>query len=148
MNLGSLASFMAVIGLLPGCTLLPPKNYTRGVSSRCEVHGVEMERAIVPIYYGLPAIPLDQDYLRALNEATRSAFPHAQEFVEGGCIVKLGAPRRAAIYRCPCCLTARRDWMQQHHPKPTPNYRAGVDAGLGALFAFGRPWPGTNQHGL
>ena len=28
-----------------------------------------------------------------------------------------------------------------------PNYRAGVDAGLGALFAFGRPWPGTTQHG-
>ena len=27
-----------------------------------------------------------------------------------------------------------------------PNYRAGVDAGFGALFGFGRPWPGTTQH--
>jgi hypothetical protein len=28
-----------------------------------------------------------------------------------------------------------------------PNYRAGVDAGLAALFAFGHHWPGTTQHG-
>jgi hypothetical protein len=30
--------------------------------------------------------------------------------------------------------------------KPS-NYRAGVDAGLAALFAFGHRWPGTTQHG-
>ncbi len=28
-----------------------------------------------------------------------------------------------------------------------PNDRAGVDAGLGSQFVFGRSWPGTTQHG-
>jgi len=28
-----------------------------------------------------------------------------------------------------------------------PNKRAGVDAGLPALFAFGHRWPGTTHHG-
>ena len=27
-----------------------------------------------------------------------------------------------------------------------PNKRAGVDAGLAALFALGHRWPGTTQH--
>ena len=121
MNLRSLASLMTVLGLLSGCSQLPPKNYTHGASSRCDVHGVEMQRTVVPIYYGLPAIPLDQDYLRALDEATKSAFPHAQEFVEGGCVVKFGTPSRAAIYVCPCCRSARKDWMDHHHPRSTPN---------------------------
>ena len=30
--------------------------------------------------------------------------------------------------------------------KPSPNYRAGVDAGFAVLFAFGHPCPGTTQH--
>jgi hypothetical protein len=33
-------------------------------------------------------------------------------------------------------------FLKQQH-----NHRAGVDAGFGALFAFGHPWPGTTQHG-
>jgi hypothetical protein len=31
--------------------------------------------------------------------------------------------------------------------KTKSNNRAGVDAGLAALFAFGHPWPGTTHHG-
>jgi hypothetical protein len=145
MNLRSIANLLAVLGLLSGCTLLPPKNYTRGISNRCEVHGVDMERAVVPICYGLPAIPLDQDYLHALDEATKSAFPHAQDHVEGGCIVKLGAPKRAAIYVCPSCRSAKQDWMGHHHPKPTPNHPAAGNARSALLFAIGRQWPGVPE---
>ena len=80
-----------------------------------------MNRTAVPICYGLPAIPLDVVYRDALAEATKSAFPHAQEFAGGGCIKRLGAPRRAAIYVCDRCCLAKQDWLSHHSPKAAPN---------------------------
>jgi hypothetical protein len=145
MNLRGLASIMAVLSLLSGCSLLPPKSYTHGASSHCDVHGVEMHRTVVPIYYGLPAVPLDQEYVRALDEAKKSAFPHAQEFVEGGCIVKFGVPRRATLYVCPCCRSARRDWMEHHHPQSTPNQPAAGRAGIAFCFESGHHCPGLPE---
>ena len=85
------------------------------------MHEIEMERTIVPIIDGLPAIPLDQEYLNALAEATRQSFPHAQESMSGGCIIRVGAPKRAAIYVCKDCRSAKRDWMGHHKPNPKPN---------------------------
>src|SRR5664279_1972461 len=99
MNLRSFASIVVAVGLSSGCTLLPPRNYTHGASSRCEVHEVQMNRTAVPICYGLPAIPLDVVYRDALAEATKSAFPHAQEFAGGGALKGL-ALRAAPLFTC------------------------------------------------
>lgn len=128
MNLRSFASIVVAVGLSSGCTLLPPRNYTHGASSRCEVHEVQMNRTVVPIYYGLPAIPLDEAYRHALAEATKSAFPHAQEFVGGGCIKRLGAQRSASIYVCDRCCLAKQDWLSHHSPKAVPNNPPGANS--------------------
>ncbi len=92
-----------------GCALRPAENRTRNVSSRCNVHDVEMKRTVVPIYYGLPAIPLGQAYSAALAEATETSFPNAQKSVEGGCIKHFGAPKRAKIYVCERCKISKQE---------------------------------------
>src|SRR5437588_9509127 len=86
-------------------------DYTRGTSDRCEVHGVRMTKAGVPIEYGLVRL---SELGKALQIASTNSFPHAQESLLAGCIV--GDATQAVIYVCPACQEARRKW-ELEHPK-------------------------------
>lgn len=72
---------------------------------RCPVHGVFLDRRIVPIRYGLPhgSGPSDSELAR---------FPFGREWVAGGCC--LGVPHRALILQCPECVIERRAWNRSH----------------------------------
>lgn len=78
---------------------------TRGASGTCEVHGIHMAKRSVPIAYGLIRL---NEYGRARQTVLTNSFPHADEFVLGGCIV--GAPTQAVIYVCSDCQKALKKW--------------------------------------
>ena len=77
-------------------------DWTRGVSSVCRIHGIQMTKTNVPIVYGLFAL---NKWGIALEAASTNSFPNAKKIVEGGCIVE--KTREATIYVCPQCQLAR-----------------------------------------
>ena len=84
-------------------------------SGVCEVHNVAMKKTPAPIRYGLPAGP-------GPNEPTyvyrMIFFPHAQSFVEGGCIPM---PNRTTeeLYICGKCQSAEKSYLLQTNDSPT-----------------------------
>lgn len=104
-------SLIPVILILVGCAN-QRKDYTRGVSPVCQVHGTQMAKTNVPIVYGLYAV---NEWGRALEAARTNSFPNAEEDVNAGCIV--GKATQAIIYVCPECQAARQRWISEH-PKP------------------------------
>lgn len=101
--------FLVATLCLAGCAT-PRADYTQGQSNVCEIHQGEMEKANVPIYYGLMRLtPLGKAYVAASTKA----FPHAEQDVDGGCIVS--REREAVIYVCPQCAKARRQWEADYH---------------------------------
>ena len=63
-----------------------------------KVHGRQLEQGSVPVRYGL--IKFRDEYRRAAREH----FPHAKNFVLGGCM--LGAPREQEVMFCRECRAA------------------------------------------
>ena len=90
---------------------------TVGETSVCQVHHIQMVRTTVPIEYGLPVwTPQAQ----ARYAASTNAFPRAETFILGGCIVEPNFPRKAVIYMCTECLKAAQTWdatYEKTHPK-------------------------------
>jgi hypothetical protein len=71
-----------------------------------------MTKTNVPIDYGLYRL---NKWGEALFAASSNNFPHAQNKVEGGCIVD--TPTEATIYICSQCQQARQQWESEHpHP--------------------------------
>ena len=104
-------SFALAVLVLTGCAQ-HLANWTKGVSSICQVHGEQMTKTNVPIVYGLFCL---SEWGKDLQAAGTNGFPHADEEVLGGCI--LNAPTRATIYVCSRCQRARRQW-ELAHPHP------------------------------
>jgi hypothetical protein len=73
-----------------------------------------MTKTTVPLYYGLPAIS-QRDIAR--YPASTNSFPHAKEYASGGCIRPFFRSRRALIYTCDSCKTARQQWEHDYDSK-------------------------------
>ena len=81
------------------------KDYTGGKANVCELHHQQMQKTIIPIYYGLmPVRPRDA----AMYSASTNGFPHAMDSLNPGCGVR--SAREAVIYTCPVCVRARHQW--------------------------------------
>ena len=75
-------------------------------ASMCRVHGIKMERVVVPITYGL--------YMpdRSHSRAEESEFPNTG-VVLGGCCVDTERPS-THTWVCPTCLANKNRWEKQH----------------------------------
>lgn len=87
---------------------------TRGVSENCEVHHSRMIKTNVPILYGLRVFT---EWGKTLQSASSNNFPHAEEYILGGCEVGSYSPRQAIVYVCTNCLQVQQQWITQH-PSP------------------------------
>lgn len=76
----------------------------------CNLHHVKMQKKRVPVHYGL--LVFDDPYYTAQV----CYFPHAREYVNGGCVVRsLDAKKdRALRYVCPVCKRDQRTWAVAH----------------------------------
>ena len=108
---------MQITALL-GCLLLLTacarnvEDQTRGKQATdCPLHSVRMQKAKVPIEYGLLA---PEPNYRELWKARETLFPHAAEPVSGGCCVSDDMPLDAWIWACPECERARKQWVLEH----------------------------------
>jgi hypothetical protein len=73
---------------------------------------MQMTKTNVPIVYGLFAF---NAWGSALESASTTNFPNAEEVVNAGCIV--GKVKQATVYVCTECQLARKRWISEH-PKP------------------------------
>ena len=74
----------------------------------CPLHGVEMSSDTVSIVYGrLVSLP---EYA----VAEESTFPHAANFIEGGCVVSPDSPATGQVQFCSRCRDARDSWIASH----------------------------------
>jgi hypothetical protein len=105
-SLGAIASIWLTLGVT-GCDKFHA-DLTQQVSSKCELHGIEMTKTNVPIVYGLIR---PNEYGRVRQALTANTFPHAEECVLGGCVV--GTPTQAAIYVCSDCQKALQKWENE-----------------------------------
>lgn len=80
----------------------------------CHVHRFKMAKRQLPISYGFP---ITTDYDRQLQAAAKVAFPHAADYVLGGCVISPGAPRTAEALECPICRVNKTAW-EKKHPRP------------------------------
>ncbi len=96
--------------LIGGCATRKA-DYTLGKSAVCELHGVPMSKTLVPIEYGL--IRPDQKSL-ARYAASANSFPHAEDWIGGGCVVASNSARKVLIYTCPECKRLRAKWEADH----------------------------------
>ena len=78
----------------------------------CEVHGEPLAVRDVRIQYGL--IRRSPKVAPAYLHARRRHFPHCDDVVLGGCMVR--EPRTRAKGTCPACCEARDNWLRQHCP--------------------------------
>ena len=87
-------------------------DYTGGRPDVCEVHHQQMQKTIVPAYYGLmPVTPRDA----AMYSARTNTFPHAEDSVNPGCDPR--GPREAVVYSCPECVRVRHLWEADYDAK-------------------------------
>jgi hypothetical protein len=87
-------------------------DYTGGRPDVCEVHHQQMQKTIVPAYYGLmPVTPRDE----AMYSARTNTFPHAEDSVNPGCDPR--GPREAVVYSCPECVRVRHLWEADYDAK-------------------------------
>jgi hypothetical protein len=80
---------------------------------RCGVHGDILWNSHVSVGYGLEV------YSKQLREAEVNEFPHARDYVGGGCIIpgvlsRLLEQITARATYCRSCVRARHRWMSQH----------------------------------
>jgi hypothetical protein len=88
-----------------------PRDYTVGQSPICEVHHVRMQRTSVGVAYGLLG---STALAQARYEAGKTAFPHAETWVSGGCIVSPDSATNAFTFTCSECKQAASKWDSQH----------------------------------
>ena len=107
-------SFLFVVTLLClGCTT-DPLDLTKDQSSVCEIHGVPMTKKSVPIVYGM----LRPDRrTEAMAQVSQHSFPHAQEWINGGCCGGFGSPQHAFLYVCAECKQAMAKWKHEYGEK-------------------------------
>ena len=87
-------------------------DYTGCRPDVCEVHHQQMQKTIVPAYYGLmPVTPRDA----AMYFARTNTFPHAEDSVNSGCDPR--GPREAVVYSCPECVRVRHLWEADYDAK-------------------------------
>ena len=109
---------VALLGLCLGTTAYvtcgnpPVADLTKGRSSVCEVHSLDMQERIIPIVYGLPG----QSEFEKMD-ASINAFPHGRNYVLGGCI--RGKSEKAIVYRCSRCEDVREQWIRDHGHEKT-----------------------------
>src|SRR5262245_52503299 len=105
----STALLVAALLAVSGCAhrASTTDDMTAGVSSKCEVHGIEMTKRVVPLEYGL----MPQSFL-PYAEARAKLFPHADEPMQAGCVVTEVTHSR--IYVCSRCTAAREAWLREH----------------------------------
>ena len=80
-------------------------------SSICEVHGVQMEVATVPVIYGALERPVSSSF-------EERATPHAYRTAAGGCIVR--AAHEARVFVCPECVRQATE-MRLSLAQPAPS---------------------------
>ena len=100
--------FLGSVGLLfIGCA----SNRTRGQSDVCEVHHARMSKTSVPILYGklAPSERENASYYTAITN-----FPHAKQWIGGGCMIPMFPSHRAVIYSCEACKAARQQWEHDY----------------------------------
>ena len=107
-------SGLAAIVCLAGCASPRPLDETQGQSQICEVHHVQMIKVSVPIHYGLPAYGEREAARRA---ASTNSFPHARDWVGGGCVVTRHSPRDAIVFVCAECQRGWREWEAAYDSK-------------------------------
>jgi len=88
-----------------------PNDYTVGQAPICEVHHIQMQRTSVPVVYGLLELTASA---QARYEAGKTAFPHAETWVGGGCVSSPDSATNAFIYTCSECKKAASKWDSQH----------------------------------
>jgi hypothetical protein len=75
----------------------------------CNIHHIRMQKKTVPIHWGLVVIE-EPHYSAQLSQ-----FPHAREYVNGGC--EYDAKENKAKhwrYVCPACKRAEWQWALKH----------------------------------
>gem|GEM_PF-3194884 len=82
-------------------------------AKRCKVHERPLERDTVPVRIGL--IRFRAEY----REAARVSFPHASNFVLGGC--RIGSATEKEVLFCPECREAEAKWREDHPDFDCPN---------------------------
>jgi hypothetical protein len=73
----------------------------------CELHHVPMKRVVVDATYGMPA------YDKAYVAAQGRYFPNGETETNRGCVVPARL-EKLAIYVCPKCKRARKEWALKH----------------------------------
>ena len=88
--------------------------WTAQKSGICNIHKVPMKKTLVPISWGLPDTsvgPLPSTEIRF--------FPHARDYVNGGCEVDPARENaKVPIYICPECEHAQWRWIKAHPRDP------------------------------
>jgi len=86
--------------------LRKPVRVNNGTGQYCVVHGIELNRDVVPIVYGL--VRLNSNEIRAREDL----FPNARSSVSGGCIVEDESEMR--VNYCSECRKAEAEWKHEH----------------------------------
>jgi len=74
----------------------------------CPLHGVPLELGTARILYGDRGPVID-------FAITARAFPDANSYVFGGCLVDNGSPTWQTVKFCPKCREAEQSWLDAHH---------------------------------
>jgi hypothetical protein len=109
-HIRSISSTVAVALMCVGCATRP-MDLTENASGACEVHGDTMTRRSVRIVFG-SLNPNERN--RATMEAFRHSFPHAQDWITGGCCSGVGYPKRAFVFVCTECQRAKHKWQIEY----------------------------------
>lgn len=110
----------------------------------CEVHHIPMEFKAVPVAYGLMRPnPDDPD-----DATEHRLFPHAREYVPGGCIVMADWPKTERIYVCRECQQAAAGWRAELQRKKTDQRRELLNAPKPLAYKLGTLADGGTLSGV
>jgi hypothetical protein len=103
--LSAIIPLAAAIALLAtACTATRKDTETAG--EPCPLHGVVMEKADLPVIYGLPS----QAEFEEMKVA-KELFPYGRPCRMGGCVLK--EKKETSGFLCPKCVAARGEWLKQ-----------------------------------
>jgi hypothetical protein len=81
------------------------------IEPMCEVHGCLMPTRSIRVVYGLRrGLKQSPAYLTA----RRAGFPHCDDWINGGCIVRKERSRSKPV--CAECVATRDAYLKEHHP--------------------------------
>lgn len=102
-------AFIALLVLLL-IPILPQTSFSKESPPACQKHRIELQRARIPIGYGLPS---QQMFERLQYE--REHFPNANVMLLGGCVI--GDKKSQKGYFCEKCRAERAEWMEKETQK-------------------------------